>query len=188
MKSRPGQGLTVIGKRIRLKQNDHASRRTQCSPHTRRAQHPIHARREQHPVKQEFRYEPAARKADGSIDDCADVHSGRVARGARLVMVQPSLRCPRIRSVRDVDHRERRRRRPELADVAICRSVRRGRLGSRVVLRSDPPLNAQNTPFLIYIQTLIVRVNSALLLFAIACGSASTAFLKRSSRANRSTR
>jgi hypothetical protein len=30
MKSRPGQGLTVISKKIRLKQNDHASRRTQC--------------------------------------------------------------------------------------------------------------------------------------------------------------
>src|ERR1700734_1389196 len=41
MKSRPGQGLTVIGKKIRLKQNDHASRRTQRSPHTRREQHPV---------------------------------------------------------------------------------------------------------------------------------------------------
>ena len=40
MKSRPGQGLTVISKKIRLKQNDHASRRTQRSPHTRREQHP----------------------------------------------------------------------------------------------------------------------------------------------------
>src|ERR1700727_1114055 len=39
MKSRPGQGLTVISKKIRLKQNDHASRRTQRSPHTRREQH-----------------------------------------------------------------------------------------------------------------------------------------------------
>src|SRR5580692_7161579 len=38
MKSRPGQGLTVISKKIRLKQNDHASRRTQRSPHTRRDQ------------------------------------------------------------------------------------------------------------------------------------------------------
>jgi hypothetical protein len=28
MKSRPGQGLTEISKKIRLKQNDHASRRT----------------------------------------------------------------------------------------------------------------------------------------------------------------
>src|ERR1700733_3916248 len=40
MKSRPGQGLTVISKKIRPKQNDHASRRTQRSPHTRREQHP----------------------------------------------------------------------------------------------------------------------------------------------------
>src|SRR5271168_124908 len=40
MKSRPGQGLTVISKKIRHKQNDHASRRTQRSPHTRREQHP----------------------------------------------------------------------------------------------------------------------------------------------------
>jgi hypothetical protein len=40
MKFRPEQGLTVIGKKIRLKQNDHASRRTQRSPHTRREQHP----------------------------------------------------------------------------------------------------------------------------------------------------
>src|SRR5580704_6243686 len=39
MKSRPGQGLIVISKKIRLKQNDHASRRTQRSPHTRRQQH-----------------------------------------------------------------------------------------------------------------------------------------------------
>src|ERR1700722_20513767 len=39
MKSRPGQGLTVISKKIRLKQNDHASRRTQRYPHTRREQH-----------------------------------------------------------------------------------------------------------------------------------------------------
>src|SRR5580704_3310133 len=39
MKSRPGQGLTEISKKIRLKQNDHASRRTQRSPHTRREQH-----------------------------------------------------------------------------------------------------------------------------------------------------
>jgi hypothetical protein len=39
MKSRPGQGLTVISKKIRHKQNDHASRRTQRSPHTRREQH-----------------------------------------------------------------------------------------------------------------------------------------------------
>src|ERR1700735_5533131 len=39
MKSRPGQGLTVISKKIRLKQNDQARRRTQCSPHTRRDQH-----------------------------------------------------------------------------------------------------------------------------------------------------
>jgi hypothetical protein len=30
MKSRPGQGLIVISKKIRLKQNDHARRRTQC--------------------------------------------------------------------------------------------------------------------------------------------------------------
>jgi hypothetical protein len=30
MKSRPGQGLTVIGKKIRLKQSDHARRRTRC--------------------------------------------------------------------------------------------------------------------------------------------------------------
>src|ERR1700722_11480986 len=44
MKSRPGQGLTVISKKIRLKQNDHASRRTQRSPHTRRAQHPLSRR------------------------------------------------------------------------------------------------------------------------------------------------
>jgi hypothetical protein len=28
MKSRPGQGLTVISKKIRLMQNDHARRRT----------------------------------------------------------------------------------------------------------------------------------------------------------------
>src|ERR1700679_2776950 len=42
MKSRPGQGLTVISKKIRPKQNDHASRRTQRSPHTRREQHPVH--------------------------------------------------------------------------------------------------------------------------------------------------
>src|ERR1700733_6977227 len=39
MKSRPGQGLTEISKKIRLMQNDHASRRTQRSPHTRREQH-----------------------------------------------------------------------------------------------------------------------------------------------------
>src|ERR1700722_10165537 len=39
MKSRPGQGLTEISKKIRLKQNDHASRRTQRSPHTLREQH-----------------------------------------------------------------------------------------------------------------------------------------------------
>ena len=50
MKSRPGQGLTVKAKKIQLKQNDHASRRTQRSPHTRRAQHPVHTRRKQHPV------------------------------------------------------------------------------------------------------------------------------------------
>src|SRR5580658_4801512 len=43
MKSRPGQGLTGISKKIRLKQNDHTSRRTQRSPHTRRAQHPLNA-------------------------------------------------------------------------------------------------------------------------------------------------
>ncbi len=43
MKSRPGQGLTVISKKIRHKQNDHASRRTQRYPHTRRAQHPVHS-------------------------------------------------------------------------------------------------------------------------------------------------
>jgi hypothetical protein len=48
MKSRPGQGLTVISKKIRLKQNDHASRRTQYYPHTRREQHPVHTRRAQH--------------------------------------------------------------------------------------------------------------------------------------------
>src|ERR1700735_1663017 len=40
MKSRPGQGLTEISKKIRLKQNDHASRRTQRSPHTRRRPKP----------------------------------------------------------------------------------------------------------------------------------------------------
>jgi hypothetical protein len=40
MKSRPGQGLTVKAKKIRLKQNDHASRRTQRSPHTRRKPKP----------------------------------------------------------------------------------------------------------------------------------------------------
>src|ERR1700678_1551652 len=39
MKSRPGQGLTEISKKIRHKQNDHASRRTQRYPHTRREQH-----------------------------------------------------------------------------------------------------------------------------------------------------
>src|SRR5580700_4127507 len=39
MKSRPGQGPTEISKKIRHKQNDHASRRTQRSPHTRREQH-----------------------------------------------------------------------------------------------------------------------------------------------------
>src|SRR5580698_399639 len=39
MKSRPGQGLTVKAKKIRLQQNDHVSRRTQRSPHTRREQH-----------------------------------------------------------------------------------------------------------------------------------------------------
>src|ERR1700734_274296 len=50
MKSRPGQGLTEISKKIRLKQNDHASRRTQRSPHTRREQHPVHTRRAQHPT------------------------------------------------------------------------------------------------------------------------------------------
>src|ERR1700722_14883943 len=42
MKSRPGQGLTEISKKIRHKQNDHASRRTQRSPHTPREQHPLH--------------------------------------------------------------------------------------------------------------------------------------------------
>ena len=39
MKSRPGQGLIVKAMKIRLKQNDHASSRTQRSPHTRREQH-----------------------------------------------------------------------------------------------------------------------------------------------------
>src|ERR1700732_2927758 len=39
MKSSPGQGPTVISKKIRPKQNDHARRRTQRSPHTRREQH-----------------------------------------------------------------------------------------------------------------------------------------------------
>jgi glucosamine kinase len=36
MKSRPGQGLTVISKKIRPMQNDHARRRTPPLPHTRR--------------------------------------------------------------------------------------------------------------------------------------------------------
>jgi hypothetical protein len=40
MKSRPGQGLTEISKKIRLRQNDHASRRTQRSRHTRRRPKP----------------------------------------------------------------------------------------------------------------------------------------------------
>src|ERR1700684_4361214 len=51
MKFRPEQGLTVISKKILLKQNDHASRRTQRSPHTRRNQHrpkPPPTSREQH--------------------------------------------------------------------------------------------------------------------------------------------
>ena len=42
-KFRPEQGLIEISKKIRHKQNDHASRRTQCYPHTRRAQHPLNA-------------------------------------------------------------------------------------------------------------------------------------------------
>ena len=76
MKSRPGQGLTEISKKIRHKQNDRASRRTQCYPHTRREQHPVHTRREQHPVhtrreqhpvhtrREQNRQKPPTRKAD----------------------------------------------------------------------------------------------------------------------------
>src|ERR1700722_13476373 len=45
MKSRPGQGLTVISKKILPMQNDHASRRTQRSPHTRREQHRLNPKR-----------------------------------------------------------------------------------------------------------------------------------------------
>jgi cyclopropane-fatty-acyl-phospholipid synthase len=46
MKSRPGQGLIEISKKIRHMQNDHASRRTPPWPDTRREQHPL-----QHPPK-----------------------------------------------------------------------------------------------------------------------------------------
>src|ERR1700722_2823867 len=42
MKSRPGQGLTVISKKILLKPTAAASRRTQRSPHTPREQPPLH--------------------------------------------------------------------------------------------------------------------------------------------------